>query len=205
MLDIIDDIKELFYKKKTIIISLVIIIVLGLLFGSIYVTILSDNDKISLLNNTENYFNSFREITTSNKINIFKDLLIKNIFYFTLLWAFGISIVGVPFTYLMIFYKSFMLGFSISSIFAKYKIDGLFKIFIYIFPSKLLILILSVIIGVFGIDLSIRILTHYFKKKSLNFSVYSGKYFLLFLFAILISIVTSLLEAFLSPILFNLI
>ena len=130
MLDIIDDIKELILKKKIIIVSIFIIIIFGLLFGSIYITILSNEDKKDLLTNVNNYFNSFTKIDFSSKINIFKDSLIKNLVYFLFLWASGISIIGVPLIYIMIYYKSFLLGFSIASIFAKYKINGLIKILI---------------------------------------------------------------------------
>lgn len=203
MLDIIDDIKELILKKKIIIVSVFIIIIFGLLFGSIYITILSNEDKKDLLTNVNNYFNSFTKIDFSSKINIFKDSLIKNLLYFLFLWASGISIIGVPLIYIMIYYKSFLLGFSIASIFAKYKINGLIKILIYIFPSRILILVLSIIIGVYGISLSIKLVNTFIKKDRFNFNTFTGKYTLLFLVSILLSVLVSLFDAFIMPILFN--
>ena len=205
MLDLIDDIKELFYKKKIIIVSMFIVIILGLLFGSIYITIFSNNDKKELLDNISNYFNNFKDIDFSKKLIIFKESLIKNIIYFIILWGVGISIVGIPITYIMIYYKSFILGFSIAGIFAKYKINGLLKILLYIFPGKILILVLSIIIGVFGVSLSIKLVNTFLKKDKLNFSVISGKYTLLLLISILVSILTAGIDAFILPILYNLI
>lgn len=205
MLDLIDDIKELLYKKKIIIVSIFIVIILGLLFGSIYITIFSNNDKKELLNNISNYFDYFKDINFSKKIIIFKESLIKNIIYFIILWGVGISIVGIPITYIMIYYKSFILGFSIAGIFAKYKINGLFKILLYIFPGKILILLLSIIIGVFGVSLSIKLVNTFLKKNKLNFSVISGKYTLLLLISILVSILSASIDAFILPILYNLI
>ena len=205
MLDLIDDIKELFYKKKIIIVSMFIVIILGLLFGSIYITIFSNNDKKELLDNISNYFSYFKDIDFSKKLIIFKESLIKNIIYFIILWGVGISIVGIPITYIMIYYKSFILGFSIAGIFAKYKINGLLKILLYIFPGKILILVLSIIIGVFGVSLSIKLINTFLKKDKLNFCVISGKYTLLLLISILVSILTAGIDAFILPILYNLI
>ena len=205
MLDLIDDIKELFYKKKIIIVSMFIVIILGLLFGSIYITIFSNNDKKELLDNISNYFNNFKDIDFSMKLIIFKESLIKNVIYFIILWGVGISIVGIPITYIMIYYKSFILGFSIAGIFAKYKINGLLKILLYIFPGKILILVLSIIIGVFGVSLSIKLVNTFLKKDKLNFSFISGKYTLLLLISILVSILTAGIDAFILPIIYNLI
>lgn len=203
MLDIIDDIRDLILKKKLIIITFFIIIIFGLLFGSIYITILSNEDKKELMINVENYFNLFKNINFSSKLDIFKESLIKNLVYFLLLWSFGISVLGIPITYIMIYYKSFLLGFSIACIFAKYKVGGLIKIFLYIFPGKILILVLSIIIGVFGISLSIKLVNTFLKKEKLNFSTYSGKYTLLLLAAILLSILSSSIDAFILPLLYN--
>ena len=203
MLDIIDDIRDLILKKKLIIITFFIIIIFGLLFGSIYITILSNEDKKELMINVENYFNLFKKINFSSKLDIFKESLIKNLVYYLLLWSFGISVLGIPITYIMIYYKSFLLGFSIACIFAKYKVGGLIKIFLYIFPGKILILALSIIIGVFGISLSIKLVNTFLKKDKLNFSAYSGKYTLLLLTAILLSIISSSIDAFILPLLYN--
>ena len=121
MIDTLENIRDIILKKKVIIIGVVIVLVLGLLFGSIYITILSNSDKKELLNNVSVYFDSFKNITFQDRLNIFKESLIKNLIYFLLIWVLGISMIGFPIILIMIFYKSFLLGFSISTIFAKYK------------------------------------------------------------------------------------
>lgn len=203
MIDTLEDIKEIVLKKKIIILGVGIILVLGLLFGSIYVTILSNEDKKELLNNITIYFDSYKNISFSDKLSIFKEFFIKNIIYFLMIWVLGISVIGFPIILIMIFYKSFLLGFSISSIFAKYKLLGLYKIIIYIFPSKILLLILSLILAVYSINLSNRLVNACFKKKAFNFNAYMGKSFLLLLICILACVLTSLLEAFIIPIFYN--
>lgn len=205
MKDIIRNIKIALLNKKIILIVMISIIFLGLLFGSIYITILDNKSKEDLMNNVSIYFNSYKDYTFSNKISIFKDTFIKDLIYFLLLWASGISIIGMPIIFIMNFYKSFILGFSIGSIFAKYKILGLFKILVYIFPCKLLILVLSIIMGSYGVNLSLKLISYCFRKKSLNFNMFMGKYLFIFIISILICILDSLLEAFINPLIYNII
>ncbi len=203
MIDTLEDIKELVLKKKVIIVGVLIVFVLGLLFGSIYVTILNNNDKKELLNNIGIYFDSMKNISFHDKLIIFKVCFIKNIIYVLFLWLLGISIIGFPIILIMIFYKSFLVGFSISSIFAKYKLLGLYKIIIYIFPSKIIILALSLFLAVYSINISNRLVNSCLRKKSFNFNAYMGKYFLILLISIIIVVITSLFEAFLTPLFYN--
>ncbi len=203
MIDTLEDIKEIILKKKTIILAVLMIFVLGLLFGSIYITILSNEDKKELLNNVNIYFDSIKSISFQDKLNIFKECFIKNIIYVLFIWLLGISIIGFPIILIMIFYKSFLLGFSISSIFAKYKLLGLYKIIIYIFPSKIILIILSLILAVYSINISNRVVSCCLKKKTLNFNAYMGKYFLMLLISIIIIVIISLFEAFITPLLYN--
>ena len=205
MKDIIRNIKIALLNKKIILIIMFIVLVLGLLFGSIYITILDDKTKEELMNNVSMYFNSYKDYTFSNKLSIFKDTFIKDLVYFLLLWSSGISIIGMPIIFIMNFYKSFILGFSIGSIFAKYKLLGLFKILVYIFPCKLLILILSLIMGSYGVNLSFKLISYCFRKKSLNFNMFMGKYLFIFLISILGCIIDSLIEAFINPLIYNII
>ena len=203
MLDTLENIKEIILKKKIIIISVLIILVLGLLFGSIYITILNNNDKKELLNNVDIYFESFKDISIKDKINIFKESFIKNIISFMIIWVLGISMVGFPVILTIIFYKSFLLGYSISSIFAKYKVLGLYRILIYIFPTKIILLLLSIILAIYSINISDKMIYSCIKKKTFNFNAYMGKYFLLLLICIIASVIGALIDAFIIPIFYN--
>lgn len=204
--------KELYFRyineiksKKFIFLSVIILLVLGLLFGSLYITILSNNEKKYISDSVYNYFNSFNSISFSDKLHIFKESFISNFTYLVIIWVLGISIIGLPVIYIMTFFKSFVIGFSIAGIFAKYKISGLLGIFIYLFPSKLIILVLGLFLAIYSVNISINLSNTVFKKKTINFASFMGKYIFLLLVSILICIICSLFEAFISPYLYKLI
>ena len=192
-------------NKKIIIVSVFIIFILGLVFGSLYITILGNDEKKSISDTVTNYINSFNTISFSNKLNIFKDSLISNLVYFIGLWLLGISVIGIPIIYIMTFIRSFVISFSIGGIFAKYKLAGILASFIYLFPSKLIILAYSLFLAIYSVNISKELCSNAFKKKTLNFGSFMGKYTFLLLVGVLICVICALFEAFITPYLFKLI
>lgn len=199
-----EEIKVKVYKKKIIVMSLFIIFIIGIVFGSIYISVLDNNNKKVVMDSVKNYVYSFNKIDFSSRILIFKNSLFKNLSYFISIWILGISIIGLPIIVVMTFFKAFVTGFSISSIFALYKFKGILGIIFYMFPSNILFILYALFLGAYSIDLSIKLFKNVIHKRSFNFNYYMNKYFLLLLISILLSIIIALFDAFLSPVLFKL-
>lgn len=203
MIEIIKEIKKEIFSKRIVFLSICILFVLGLLFGSLYVTILDDNEKKDIITSVNNYFYSYKNINFQDKLEIFKTTLFNNLLFFISIWLLGLSVIGLPIIFLMTFFKSFISGFSIAGIFIKYKIYGLIGILIYIFPSTIITLILSIILGSYSTIISLNLVRDSFTKKSLNFGSIMGKYFFLLLISIIIIVICSLFDAFISPYLYK--
>ena len=199
-----DEIKVKVYKKKIIVMSLLIIFIIGIIFGSIYISILDNQNKKLVIDSVKNYIYSFNKIDFSSRLVIFKNSLFKNLSFFISIWLLGISIIGLPVIVIMIFTKAFITGFSISSLFAVYKFKGLLGILFYIFPSNIIFILYSLFLGAYSIDISIKLFKHAFKKQNFNFNYYMNKYIFLLLISILLSVILALFDAFLSPVLFKL-
>ena len=200
----IKQVKKQVINKKVLLTIVFIVFILGLLFGSIYITILDNSNKKIVIDNVKNYFGNFSSITFKDKLGIFKNSLIKNLSYYLSIWILGLSIIGLPVILIMVFFKSFITGFSISGLFAVYKFKGLLGIFFYMIPSNIITLLYTLFLGAYSIDLSIKLLRHAFKKKTLNFGFFMGKYYFLLLVSILLSVIVSLYDAFIEPSILNL-
>lgn len=190
-------------NKNNLLLLVFILFIIGLIFGSIYITILNNDQKLLIIKQTGKYFNNISKITFEGKIEIFKNSLYSNLLYTIFMWVLGISVIGLPIVFIMIFFKSFILGFSISSIFAKYKINGLLKVILYIFPCNIIIVIYSILLAVYSINISIKIFKGAFTKQNVNFKTFMGKYFLILLIGILINVLSSLYFAFLEPVIYK--
>ena len=190
-------------KKRRICLTICFIFITGLVCGSLYITILNNNDKTLILNKVSSFITSYKKITFEDKLIIFKKSFINNLIYFVSMWFLGISVIGIPIIFLMIFFKSFTIGFSISSLYTKYKLKSFTAILIYLFPNNMLTLFFSLFLASYGSILSINIFINAFKKKNVNFGAFMGKYFFLLLVAILFSVFTSIFEAFITPYFYN--
>lgn len=199
MKEMYNNYKKEISKKNSFLIVIFVIFLLGLIFGSIYITILKDSEKTTIMNSVNSYFLSLDKLTFDTQLEIFKDSLISNLLYFVLMWLLGISAIGMPIIIIMIFFKSFVLGFSISSIFAKYGFKGILGAILYIFPSPIITTIFTIVLGTYSIILSVRLIQSAFLRRTINFKTFMGKYFFILLLSIITSVLCSLIDAFASP------
>lgn len=186
-------------NKNNILLVISVIFILGLIFGSIYITILKNGEKTTILNEVGNYFLSNNKLNFEDKIDIFKNELLSNLLYTVSMWLLGLSVIGLPIIFIMIFFKSFTLGFSVSSIFAKYGFKGIVGVFTYIIPSPIILSIFSLFLASYSIIISAKILKGSFTKQTINFKTFMGKYFFILLVSILLSILCALFDAFVTP------
>ena len=198
------ELKKHYINKRIIITAVFIVFIIGLLFGSIYMNIIDNSEKKDVVNSVKNFIYSYEKITFIDKIGIFKDTFIKNLLYFITIWLLGISIIGIPIIIVMIFLKAFVTGFSISGLFVTYKFKGLLYILSFMIPSNIIFIIITILLGTYSIDLSIKLFSHAIKKKTFNFGIYMGKYLFLLFIIIILVVVLSLYESFINPYIFKL-
>ena len=125
-------------KKNKVLLVTLIIFILGLIFGSVYITILGNDEKTLILKKVTGFFSGSNKINFDDRILLFKNSLINNLIFFVTMWLLGLSVIGIPIILIMVFFKSFVTGFSIGSIFACYKSKGIIGILLYIFPNSII-------------------------------------------------------------------
>ena len=192
-------------KKNNLVIIILVIFIIGIIFGSLYITILSSSQKENIASYTSSFFNNISKMNFNNKIDIFKNALYSNLFYTIIMWLLGLSVIGIPIVFIMVFFKSFVLSFSVSSIFAKYGIKGILKVFIYILPSSLIFSIFTIFLASYSILISSKLFKSAFKKETINFKTFMGRYSFILVIGILISILCALYEGFIEPSLYQLV
>lgn len=181
------------------------IIILGIISGSLFLVVLKDNDKTLVIEKINTFFTN---ISTNNINNLeaFKNTFIENIIFVLLIWILGMSIVGIIINIFMIYLKGFIIGFSLSSFFLVYKYKGLLAGLIYVFPTSIINILVSLILGVYSVLFTINLLKIIFiKDKELNMKRFIKKYILVLIISIILIIISSLTEGFLIPSLLKLV
>lgn len=181
-----------------------ILVILGIIAGSLFIIVLNTSDKSLVIE----YIESFIDNIKNNDFNYVETL--KNTLIINYLVIFIISIIGftyflIPINILLLFYKSFIIGFSLSSFILTYKIKGLLLSIIYIFPHLIINILLFSLLIAFTVKLSLKTIKSIIKKKEVNMRLYFNKYLYTSIFIIIIITITSLYESFVAPYLLKLI
>lgn len=198
MKKIVDKLKVKVKANKRMIIFLVSLMLIGIIAGSIFVAVLSKNDQGML----KEYLNTFITNIDTGKLDYtsgFINSLGSSLFYISVIWLLGISVIGIPVNLFMFFSKAFILGFSVTSIIMNYKLKGCLIAFFYIFPHHIINMIIYIILMLYSLTVSLKIIKSMVKKEPFDFRKIIHKYSYVLLLVIIGVIITTLIEIYLVP------
>lgn len=184
------------FDKKYVLFSLILVI-LGIITGSIFVVILNSTDKNIVIE----YIESFVESIGSGKFNYidtFKNTVIVNTIVVLLISLIGFTYFLFPIVVIILFYKAFIIGFSLSSFILTYKAKGLILSIIYIFPHMIINILLISLLAAFILKLSITMIKCIIKKKEVNMRYYFNKNLYITVLFIFLMTLTALYESFVA-------
>ena len=190
--------KNSIIKQKKLYRIIITLMIFGIISGILFIFFISKESKTKALVSIKNFFDL---MNTSTGINYGKSLLntlVNNIGYVLLIWLLGVSIIGLPITIILAFMKSFIVGFSISSIISCYKAKGILGAFLYVFPHQIIILFIYLLLSFYSISFSIKLFKSLFLKQTINFRVVMQKYIKILLISLIGIIIVSLYEVFIS-------
>lgn len=192
------NLKNILKYDKRIMLFLNIIAVIGIISGSIFVIIINKNDKKMMIDSINNLFNKIKE-SNFDFLSIFKNTILNNFIISFIIWIIGISVIGIVVTILLVFYKCFILSFTISSIIYVYSFKGIILSIIYIFPHMIINILTFLYISSYSIKLSIILTKTILKRENLNFKQFLNNYLKVLLISIVILLLSSIYESIIMP------
>ncbi len=192
-------------KEKNKLVFVVIIFIIGIILGSLFINFITNDDKKLLIEQLNVYFENIKKLSSDVfGIKVFTSEIINNGIQLFFIFALGISMIGIPFVIFILFFKGFMLGTTISTMFLKYQLKGVIAAFLYVFPFLIINVLIYILTSFYAVHASVKFLKALFKKESLNFKSFLGKYLLTFIISIILMIISCLFESFLMPLLLKL-
>lgn len=189
-------------KEKKLFLIIFSITTISFICGILLISILSENNKNLIIKSLNNFFTSIKENNFNQSTLLYKTLT-SNIITDLIIWILGISIIGIPIVISILSFKSLTLGFNISSLIYTYKFNGIIKAIIYIIPN-LINLFIIFILSYYSISFSLMLFNYLFRKKEYNKRIIVNRYLKLLLISLFLLILSSVLESFVLPKLFNL-
>lgn len=184
--------------NKKIFVFLFVLMLMGIIAGSIFTTILNSSDKELVIN----HLNEFIDNINNNRLNYLfalKNNLITNISYVILIWLLGISVIGLPIIIIMFFTKCFILGFSVGAILTTFKLKGILVSLVYVFPGQVISLLFLLLLMMYSMSFTFKMIYAILKKKSIDFKLIMNKYFKILLIVLGVIILMSLCDTYLMP------
>lgn len=189
--------RELILPNMRINFFVITILILGILSGSIFLMMSNEVDKNSVIKQILTFFENISKGSIDNGLAL-KNSLIINYLFVVGIWVLGFSMIGVLVNIFLTYIKGFLVGFSISSIFLTYHTKGIVAVLFYTIPVQIFNIMVVVVLCIYSIMFSHSLLK-LITSKSGNNRLMLKKYLVIFMFCIIISFFSSLLEVYLFP------
>jgi stage II sporulation protein M len=197
-------IKRLIVPHKKINIFVVCVLILGVIAGAIFSSILGLNDKKIVVEKITLFIDNINH-NTLNSILVFKNSLGINLLYIFIIWILGMTLLGIIVNTGILFFKGFIFGFSIASFIITYSYRGIPLSILYLLLGQLINIMVLILITIYSIMFSLKLFKVVFKLDNIDTRKFFKNYLIIFILVILISIFSALIEAFILPPLIKLI
>ncbi|NBJ70234.1 MULTISPECIES: stage II sporulation protein M [Clostridia] len=186
-------------EHTTIYLFMVILFLTGIIFGAILVNSMNFVQKQDLFFYLERFFKQVTDNEQAAYIEIFKNSFFYHIKYLLLLFVLGLSVIGLPLVWILIFLKGLVVGFSVGFMVNQLGMNGLLLASLSIAPQNFLIIPVYIIAGSLAMIFSLTLLSKLFTNRIAQpvFQPF-GRYVLLFSLLILFASIAALLETFVS-------
>ena len=186
-------------KLKKHYLFLFIIVIVGIIIGVIFSNILNIEDEKLVYTKITTYFNNLKNDVPINYMSNLITNIKNNLITIIIIWILGLSIIGLLFNNFILFFKGFILGFTIGSIINIYLYSGIILSIVYLFPAVLFNTLLFLITTYYANIFSLKLFDIIFRKKEYKFGLLIKKYSKLLCVFMILLIISSIYETFITP------
>ena len=199
-----DKLKNKVTLNKTMILFFTALLIIGVIAGSLFTVMLDSSDKTLV----KQYLDSFLGHISNQSLDMksgFINSLFANLGFVLIIWLLGISVIGFPILLFLFFTKAFTIGFTMGSLCLSFGGKGVLYSFLYLFPHQLFNFILYIILFVYAVSLSVKLIMVIFKKKTIDFKPIMNRYCFILGICLIGMFFSSIYESFIVPFLLKLV
>ncbi|MEH7095093.1 stage II sporulation protein M [Neobacillus vireti] len=194
------DAASYFREHSSIFLFIVVLFLMGVIFGAIVVNSMSITQKEDLFYYLSQFFGQVSDGTVTDDNDLFLQSFLHNSKFIGLMWILGISIIGLPIILILLFLKGMVVGFTVGFLVSQMGWKGFLLAFASILPQNLIIIPVFILMAAFSVIFSIRMIKRQFMKKyALPIMPYFKRYIVSLIAAVLFISAASGVEAYLSP------
>ena len=159
------DAASYFREHSSIFLFIVILFLMGVIFGAIVVNSMSITQKEDLFYYLSQFFGQISNGKVAENNDLFVQSFFHNSKFIGLMWILGISIIGLPVILILLFIKGMVVGFTVGFLVSQMGWKGFLLAFVSILPQNLIIIPVFIMMAALSVIFSLRMIKKQFMKK----------------------------------------
>ncbi|WP_156289289.1 stage II sporulation protein M [Oceanobacillus salinisoli] len=186
-------------EHATIYLFMIILFLTGIIFGAIIVNSMNFVQKQDLFFYLERFFKQIVDGQTIDHTLILRESFFYHAKYLFLLFLLGLSVIGLPIVWVLLYVKGLVVGFSVGFLVNQLGFKGLLLAALSIAPQNVVIIPIYIIAGTLSMIFSLTLLNKLFSRRPSGpiFQPF-GRYMLTFSLLLGASLVASSIEAYVA-------
>ncbi|MCT2537454.1 stage II sporulation protein M [Aquibacillus koreensis] len=178
---------------------MIVLFLIGIIFGAVIVNSMNVVQKLDLFFYVDRFFGQLLEGPIVDKKEMVSSTFFYHFNYLLLLFVLGLSIIGLPIIWILLFLKGVVVGFSVGFFVNQMGWQGLLLAAASIAPQNLLIIPVYVVAGSLAMIFSLSLLRKLFSRRMQQPILQPfGRYISLYILLIVLVGIASIIETFIS-------
>lgn len=195
-----NDAASYFREHSSIFLFIVILFLMGVIFGAIVVNSMSITQKEDLFYYLSQFFGQILNGKVAENNDLFTQSFLHNSKFIGLIWILGISIIGLPVILILLFIKGLVVGFTVGFLVSQLGFKGFLLAFVSILPQNLIIIPVFILMAALSVIFSLRMIKkQFFKTYGQPILPFFKNYIITFVVAVILISAASGVEAYVSP------
>ncbi|ANB56833.1 stage II sporulation protein M [Anoxybacillus sp. B7M1] len=188
-------------EHASIYLFIIVLFLMGVIFGAIVVNSLNFNQKQDLYYYLMQFFGQVSKGQFASASDMFQQSYFHNLQYIGFMWVLGISIIGLPLILILLFLKGIVVGFTVGFLVNQMGWQGFLLSFVSVMPQNFVVVPAFIIMGAVSVSFSLKMVRNQFMKRMHEPIFPMIIRYTLIMLAISASLIVSAgLEAYISPV-----
>ncbi|WP_010650778.1 stage II sporulation protein M [Oceanobacillus massiliensis] len=186
-------------NHATIYLFMIILFLTGIIFGAVIVNSMGFIQKQDLFFYLERFFGQITDGIFIEKNEILWESFIYHGKYLLLLFILGLSVIGLPLVWVLIFIKGLVVGFSVGFIVNQLGMKGLLLASLSIAPQNIIAIPVYITAGSISMIFSLTLLNKLFSRRNNQQLLQPlGRYSIIYVILVGVSLVAAFVESYIS-------
>ncbi|WP_077615195.1 stage II sporulation protein M [Caenibacillus caldisaponilyticus] len=178
----------------------IVLFLMGIVFGAIIVNSLPIEAKNDLYHYLQRFFGEMAEGRLASSGVLFNESFSHNLRYLGFIWLLGLSIIGLPVIFILLFLKGIVVGFTVGFLVNQMGLHGFWIALASVLPQNLLIIPAFIAVSTASVAFSLKMIRQLLMRtRKTPLIPQFAAYAMLLAATSLLLVAASMIEAYVSP------